>query len=89
MKHFFYILLLFSIFLHSCADDEVKQKPKKEVAAVIKKPETVKEYGFPISNYDIVRDTVRAGDSFGKILFDNGIDYAEIQQITDQHERSF
>ncbi|WP_031426678.1 M23 family metallopeptidase [Flavimarina sp. Hel_I_48] len=87
MKHFFYIVLLSSILLYSC-EEKAKPKPKKELATV-SEPEIVKEYGFTVDDYTILRDTVRPGDSFGKILFDNGIDYAEIQQITDSTKEVF
>lgn len=89
MKHFFYILLLSVIVLYSCEDEEVKAQPKKEMATVVKEPKIVKQYGFPVNDYQIVNDTVRSGDSFGKILSENGIDYAEIQQITDSTKEVF
>lgn len=89
MKHFFYIVLLSSIVLYSCEEDKAKPDLPKELAEVVPEPEVVEEYGFPIDKYTILRDTVRAGDSFGKILSDNGIDYAEIQQITDSTKEVF
>tara|TARA_R110001632_G_scaffold101498_11_gene209215 strand:- start:207 stop:1376 length:1170 start_codon:yes stop_codon:yes gene_type:complete len=43
----------------------------------------VEEYGYILDEYDVQRDTVRAGDSFGKILSDAKVDYATIQEISD------
>lgn len=73
--------MLAALAILSCADDETKQEkptPKLET-----KPKINKEYGYVFDNYNVVRDTVKSGDSFGKILFDNGIDYGTIQHITD------
>jgi len=89
LKHFFYTILLSTLFLYSCENKKTEPEPKKDMAAVVKAPEIIKEYGFPVADYMILRDTVRSGDSFGKILLDNGIDYAEIQQITDSTQGVF
>lgn len=88
MKHFFYITILSSL-LFSCQEKKVQTPQKKEIAAVVEKPEIIKEYGFPVSEYEVVKDTVRSGDSFGKILFDNGIDYLKIEHITDSTKDIF
>ena len=74
-------LVLFALFtLVSCADDETKEV--KEPVAEVKKP-PVMRFGYNLDGYEVVNDTVQSGDSFGQILFDNGIDYATIQEITD------
>ena len=84
MKNILFLPLLIICLaaLTSCADDEVKPEPKKEVVQA-KPPEVIKEFGYVMDDYIVERDTVQAGDSFGKLLFDNGIDYGTIQKITD------
>tara|TARA_R110002012_G_scaffold55674_3_gene142131 strand:+ start:2608 stop:3840 length:1233 start_codon:yes stop_codon:yes gene_type:complete len=80
------ILLLSALLLGACADDKTKDvKPvvKEKVDPIIKR------FGYTFNDYNVVNDTVQQGDSFGQILFDNGIDYATIQQITDSVQSVF
>ncbi|MGO4913461.1 peptidoglycan DD-metalloendopeptidase family protein [Leeuwenhoekiella sp. W20_SRS_FM14] len=80
------ILLLAALTFGACADDETKEvKPvtKEKVAPIVKR------FGYTLNDYNVVSDTVQQGDSFGQILFDNGIDYATIQQITDSVQGVF
>lgn len=80
------ILLLTALFISSCADDEVKQETKEVVKT---KPVVIKEYGYVLDDYIVERDTVQPGDSFGKILFDNGVGYSDIQEISDSVKEIF
>ena len=67
-------------------------KPKAEVAekTVIKKvPVLNKEYGFVLNDFEVVRDTIRSGDSFGTILGKNGIDPAKVFQIVERVRDTF
>ena len=34
------------------------------------------EFGFNFNDFDVVQDTVRNGDSFGQLLFNNNLSYA-------------
>ena len=79
--------MLAALAIISCADDE----PKKEIqdAAPRPKPQVQKEYGYTFDDYNVVRDTVKSGDSFGQIMFNNGIDYVTIQKITESSEGVF
>ncbi|WP_128765269.1 peptidoglycan DD-metalloendopeptidase family protein [Leeuwenhoekiella polynyae] len=70
----------------SCADDK-KAEIKPEVKEV-KKPVN-KKFGYVLDDYEVISDTVQSGDSFGQILFENGIDYGTIQQITDTVQSTF
>ena len=72
--------------LMSCADDKTKEK-ETEVKEV-KKPVN-KRFGYTLDDYEVISDTVQSGDSFGQILFENGIDYGTIQQITDTVKSTF
>ena len=80
LKKLSYLLLL-AFVVFSCADDEVKQEQIAKIPEPV--PVIVKEYGYVMDDYIVERDTVQKGDSFGQILFENGIDYATIQEITD------
>ena len=52
------------------ACDKKQQEKKKEVKP---DPIPVYEYGFNLLEYNVVKDTVRKGDTFGKILNDHHI----------------
>lgn len=47
------------------------------------------EYGFDLNNFIVKRDTIRAGDSFGKILEDNEIGFSKIFEIAEKVKDSF
>lgn len=81
LKKLSYLLLLVLVGT-ACAEDE--SKPKQEKQEIVEpEPPPVVEYGYVLDDYVVERDTVRSGDSFGQILFENGIDYGRIQNITD------
>lgn len=84
MKNILFLSLILVCIsaITSCADDQTKPEPKQEVV-LAKPPVVVKEFGYVLDDYTVERDTVQQGDSFGKLLFDNGVDYGTIQNITD------
>ncbi|WP_236638703.1 M23 family metallopeptidase [Leeuwenhoekiella aestuarii] len=80
------LVLLAVLTLMSCADD--KKIEKKPEVQEVKKPVN-KRFGYVLDDYEVISDTVQSGDSFGQILFENGIDYGTIQQITDTVQSTF
>ena len=48
---------------------------------VIKKEKVIKQFGYTLNNYTVVRDTVKRGDSFGTILENNNLFYPQIFNI--------
>ena len=79
---------LFIIFLLcvACKDDTTTLQP---VAIMPKEKPLVEEYGYILDEYIVQRDTIEKGDSFGKILFDNKVDYPTIQSISDSVNEVF
>jgi len=71
--------------LVACKQDPVLE-PNPPIEAV--KP-VQKQYGYVLDDYIIQRDTVKSGDSFGKILFENNVDYPTIQHISDSTKDVF
>ena len=53
----------------------------KEENIVIKKEKVIKQFGYTLNNYNVVRDTVKRGDSFGTILENNNLFYPQIFNI--------
>ena len=84
MKYLASILLLFTLF--ACKEDEQTTKPKpvaKPAAPV------TKEFGFTLEDFRVVRDTISNGDTFGKLLSEEGYDGAQVHKITEAIKDSF
>ncbi|MGB7785965.1 MAG: peptidoglycan DD-metalloendopeptidase family protein [Salinimicrobium sp.] len=89
MKKLSYLLLMMMALI-ACNDDPKKGDladniEKKEVKA----PAIIKEFGFTLNDYEVVRDTIKAGDSFGIILGSQGVDPAKIFQIVEKVRDTF
>ena len=48
-----------------------------------------KKFGYNFNNYSVVYDTIKRGDSFGKILEDNHLFYPQIHYITEETKKVF
>ena len=57
------------------ADNSITEKPA---------PAIVKEYGYVLNDYEVVRDTIRNGDSFGVILGTHGVNPNRIFEIVNK-----
>lgn len=88
MKKISYLLLLMIAVL--ACNDEPKEPEiadnKIEEPAV---PAVVEEYGHVLNEYEVVRDTVRSGDSFGIILGSHGVQPGKIYQIVEKVKDTF
>lgn len=79
--------LLFVTFFTACNSKEEKENAKK---AVVKKEPIIKEYGFTFNDYQVVRDTIRSGDTFGKILEKYPLkDSLRVHDVTEKVKDSF
>lgn len=79
--------MLLMLAIVACKDDV-----KNEAVNKVKKPEKpkiIKEYGFVLNDYEIVKDTIEPGDSFGYILDQNGVDRAKVYEITQKVKDTF
>ena len=47
------------------------------------------EFGFNLNDFDVVQDTIRNGDSFGELMFNNNLSYSEIAKIAETVKDSF
>lgn len=82
------LLALLSLFLSACEDnndglDELTNAVNDVTPALIH------EYGFILNNFDVVRDTVRPGDTFGGILNENGVSQNKIFEVATTYKDSF
>ena len=71
------------IFLFSCG--EKNSETKVEVI----KEKVVKEYGYTLNNFNIKKDTIESGDSFGLILEKNNLFYPKIYDIVQEAKKVF
>ncbi|WP_103069275.1 peptidoglycan DD-metalloendopeptidase family protein [Aquimarina sediminis] len=88
MKQIGYILLI-AVVLFSC------QKEKKELKSiapeVIKEttPPVITEFGYVLNDFNVVKDTIRPGDSFGAIMDTHGISRTKVFEITNTIKDTF
>ena len=68
--------IVLGLFLWSCSN-----KKPEATAELPKPPEEIIEFGYNLNDYQVVRDTVRRGDSFGAILEKQGLYYPQIYNI--------
>lgn len=84
-----YWLLIFSfILVVSCKEEEPERDALVEVVTIAK-PVVVKEFGFNMDNFLVLRDTVRKGDIFGEIMLRNKVDYPKIAVLTENFKDTF
>ena len=81
MNRFIFFIIL--IFLISCG--EKNGQTKIEVI----KEKVVKEYGYTLNNYNVKKDTIVSGDSFGLILEKNNLFYPKIYEIVQEAKKVF
>ena len=78
-----FILFTILIFLFSCGEKNSQTKIE------IKKEKVIKEYGYTLNNYNVKKDTIKSGDSFGLILEKNNLFYPKIYDIVQEAKKVF
>jgi len=81
----FILLILFS--LTACKQEPKDNKTQK--AAPVKKVPVEKRFGFVMNDFKVVNDTIESGDTFGKLLGDEGYNAAQIHNITESIKDTF
>jgi len=70
-------LFFVSILFFSCKDDNLEN----ENAVEITEPKITQEFGFILDDYEVVRDTIRPGETFGLIMDKQGVPPASVFSI--------
>ncbi len=83
IKKFFKLSIL--LFIVSCGNDT---KAEPEIIQP-KKEKIIKEFGFILNNYEVKKDTIDRGDSFGLILEKNELYYPKIFNIVNEVKKVF
>ncbi|MDT0555444.1 peptidoglycan DD-metalloendopeptidase family protein [Patiriisocius hiemis] len=66
-----------------------KEKDDVIEELVIETPKIVEEYGYVLDDFNVIRDTVQNGDTFGAILDANGVSQAKIFEVANKFKDSF
>lgn len=75
---------MMAIFFASC------ENTKGDLAeAVIEEVALIEEYGYILNDFNVVRDTIRPGDTFGAILDANGVSQDKIYKVATEFRDSF
>lgn len=84
MRKFILAALPF-VLLASC------EKPNKDIAEnVFEEPDpVVTQYGYVLNDFEVIRDTIRSGDTFGDILISNGVSHDKIMTAATNFRDSF
>ena len=84
------ITVLLAITFYSCINDQNKTEQElKEKIAKVEETKEVFEFGFKLNDYIVKRDTVKAGESFGKVLEQNKIGYPKIFYIAEETKKTY
>lgn len=84
MKNLILALLTLTLFA-AC------ENTKDDVAEVTKtiEPPIINEYGYILNDFNVIRDTIRPGDTFGDILDAHGVSQEKIMEVATKFRDSF
>ena len=82
LKKLSYLVLLALAF--TACTKEVENKDLGKVEVIEEVPPVLEEYGFVLNDFEVIRDTIRNGDIFGKILDTQGITPGKVYEITEK-----
>jgi len=86
LKKLLVLCVSLSLLFLSCDDnkDDLIEPVESYTAPVI-----VKEYGYILDDFNVVRDTIQRGDTFGDILDANGVSNQKILEVASKFKDSF
>jgi murein DD-endopeptidase MepM/ murein hydrolase activator NlpD len=78
--------LLPVILLFAACSTEIKDEDE---VAEEELPPIIEEYGYVLNDFNVIRDTIRPGDTFGDILDANGVTQDKIFEVATKFKDSF
>ena len=84
MKNLLSVLTFIFLFT-ACETTKEDLEIQTEVAA----EPIISQYGYILNDFNVVRDTIRKGDTFGDILFANGVTQDKIMEVATKFRDSF
>lgn len=85
MKHFITTVLALTLLTAAC---EKNRDDLVETPTQIQEP-IIEQYGYVLNDFNVVRDTIRKGDTFGDILAANGVSHSKIMEVATKFRDSF
>ena len=76
-----FIFLIIVVLTFSCGEKE------NETKIEVVKEKIIKEFGFTLNNFNVKKDTIESGDSFGLILEKNNLFYPKIYNIVQETKK--
>lgn len=80
------IFLAFTLALFSACENHSRDIAENTVVEAIP---IIEQYGYILNDFEVVRDTIRPGDTFGDILFANGVSQDKIMEVATKFRDSF
>jgi murein DD-endopeptidase MepM/ murein hydrolase activator NlpD len=84
LRYITVILLFLTLIACNNKEDENK-KPKK----IVKKETVINEFGFTLNDFKVIHDTIKSGDTFGKILEGQNYGVTDVHNITEKIKDTF
>ncbi|MEZ4858989.1 MAG: peptidoglycan DD-metalloendopeptidase family protein [Flavobacteriaceae bacterium] len=84
MKYLFYIIPTLLVVI-SCTNDLKEEDPLETLL----EPKIIEEYGYILNDFNVIRDTIRPGDTFGGILSENGVSQNKIYEVATNFKENF
>jgi murein DD-endopeptidase MepM/ murein hydrolase activator NlpD len=84
LKRLVYFIPIFCIII--ACNDEIKDD---EQAIVKETPDIIEEYGYRFNDFEVIKDTVRSGDTFGAILSRYGVSNQKILEVANRFKDTF
>lgn len=76
----FSCLLLLSLILFSCKNDS-----KNDLEVIeIEEPKIIEEFGFFLNDFNVTRDTIQSGETFGFLMDKQGVPAAQVFSIANK-----
>lgn len=81
------ILAVITLTLLTTACENTKEE-LADTSKVVEEP-IIEQYGYILNDFNVIRDTIRSGDTFGDILFANGVSQEKIMEVATKFRDSF
>lgn len=66
-----------------------EKTPDETAENIVVSEPIIVQYGYVLNDFNVVRDTIRSGDTFGDILYANGVSQDKIMEVATKFRDSF
>ncbi|MDC8000972.1 peptidoglycan DD-metalloendopeptidase family protein [Aequorivita todarodis] len=85
MKNLILIVLSLTLLTTACEN----KKEELTDTNIVAEEAIIEQYGYVLNDFNVIRDTIRKGDTFGDILFANGVSQEKIMEVATKFRDSF